>query len=432
MGGRRALRLLALLLLVAVGTAEAACGNSLVLSSSRPSAAQGEDGDKVVLEFWHTYSDLETQVFTEKVLPLFEQAYPNIRIHAVRKDSTDQLKASILATVADNKAPDVMRMDIIWVPEFAKRGALAPLSGMEGFDSLRDQFIGSMLRTALYDGEYYGLPVNATTRAAIFNKNLLQEAGLEEPPTTFDELYDASVRLKSKVSGAYGIGLCCSNGWGSLPYFWTFGGELMDADYTRATGYLDSEASRAALAKLKAWYDEGIIGPSVVGGQPGTWDGVLKGQLLMIDEAHWFQAVNASGENREYLDDIVFSTLPSDVRQGTSVLGGENLVIFGQSTHAKEAWQFIQWMTSEQPQRLMAETGLLPTNNNLHLSAPNTMIATYLEQLAHAEPRPPIPEWTKIEDVFARMVERILTGEQPVEEATRQAAQQIDAIMSVP
>ncbi|MFC5401305.1 extracellular solute-binding protein [Cohnella soli] len=425
-GIRKGLAGLAALLLI---FATACTGVRLAPVPGADGKGESASSRQIVLEFWHTYSELETEVFTKQVLPLFEEQYPDIAIHPVRKGFTDQLKDAVLAAVADNKAPDVMRMDIIWVPEFAKQGTLAKLSDMDGFDELRDQFIGSMLATAQYHGDYYGLPVNANTRAAIFNKTLLRQAGLESPPQTFSELYAAAKRLKAINPDTYGIGICCSNGWGTLPYFWTFGGKLTDPGYTQASGYLNSEASLTALRRLKSWFDEGIISRSIIGGEPGTWDGILKGKLLMIDDAHWFYTVNSSGENKSLLDDTVLGLFPSDAAPGTSVIGGENLVIFAQSKRQEAAWKFVKWMTSERPQQLMAETGLIPTNRNTRKTNHDSLTEQYQEQLARANPRPPVPGWTSIEDVFARMIERILTGEQTVEEAAAQAAEKIDKLL---
>jgi multiple sugar transport system substrate-binding protein len=387
------------------------------------------NAQRTVLEFWHTYSDIETEMFESRVLPLFEEQHPGIQIHAVRKDYTDQLKDAILAAVADNKAPDIMRMDIIWVPELAKYGALTDITAMEGFHEIRDLFIGSLIQTNYYEGKYYGLPVNASTRAAIFNKKLLHEAGLEQPPRTFAEVVEAVERLRQAKPDVYGIGICCSNGWGSLPYFWTFGGKLMDEQFTRASGYLDGPDSKAALEKLKNWYDLGWISPSITGGEPGTWDGILRGRLLMIDDAHWFYTVNAAGESKELLEDVVITLMPDDVQEGTSVIGGENLVLFDKSTKKQEAWEFMRWMMTEEPQQIMAETGLIPTIKNLQYTNQNPLFTPYLEQLNRANPRPPVPAWTEIEDIFARMVERILTNEQTIRDATREATDRIDVLL---
>lgn len=402
----------------------------LVPDNESNGPAEQQAGEPIVqIQFWHTYSELEIEVFNSRVLPLFEAEHPGIKINAVRKDHTGQLKDNVQAAVADNKQPDVMRMDVIWVPEFAKNGSLMDISNLENFDNIRDKFIGSLIQSNMYKGKYYGVPVNANTRAAIFNKKLLIEAGLDHPPDTFKELEEATKRLQKLRPEVYGIGICCSNVWGSLPYFWTFGGQLMDKNYKVASGFLNGKASIAALQKMKNGLDEGIISPSIIGGEPGTWDGILKGQLLMIDEPHWFYTVNETGPNKELLQGVEIGLLPSDVNVGTSVIGGENLVLFEKSPFKKEAWQFIQWMVTEEPQKIMSETGLIPTIKNLQGKNRNPIFDVYLDQLDRANPRPPVPAWTEIEDVFARMLERILTDEQTITEAVDEAAVIIDRLL---
>lgn len=426
-------RLLLIAAILAACALVAGCmRTSLVPDNEDPKQQNGDTGRFAVeLEYWHTYSDIEQEVFLTKVLPLFEKQYPHIRINAVRKDYTNQFKDTLLFAVADNKQPDVMRMDIIWVPEFAKKEALMELSDMSGFQNVKETFIGSLIQTNMYKGGYYGLPVNSNTRAAIYNKTLLLEAGLKEPPRTFKELVAATERLRLKRPDVYGIGVCCSNGWGMLPYFWSLGGELTDEQYTKASGYLNHDDSRAALRQMKEWLDRGIVSRSILGEVPGTWDGILKGQLLMIDEAHWFHTINSTGANKELLDDVVISLFPDGGSgEGTSVIGGENLVIFNQSNHKQEAWQFIRWMTSEEPQRIMGETGLIPTIKELENTVQSPLFKPYLEQLKQAKPRPPVPNWTVIDEVFARMVERILTDEMSIPEATDKAAAQIDALLA--
>ncbi len=416
--------------LVILGLLASGCMQVKLVSDDESTGPIIQSGESLIeLQFWHTYSELELEVFHTRVLPLFEERYPDIKIIAVRKDHTGQLKDNVQAAVADNKQPDVMRMDVIWVPEFAKNGSLMDLSNMEHFDEIAEQFIGSLIQSNMYKGKYYGVPVNANTRAAIFNKQLLKEAGLDHPPATFQELKEATKRLQLQRPEVYGIGICCSNVWGSLPYFWTFGGELMDQNYTRASGFIDGDRSKAALQKMKDGLDEGWISPSIVGGEPGTWDGILKGQLLMIDEPHWFYTVNETGPNKELLQGVEIGLLPSDVNMGTSVIGGENLVLFENSSFKEEAWKFIQWMVTEEPQKIMSETGLIPTIKNLQGKNQNPIFDVYLEQLDHANPRPPVPAWTKIEDVFARMLERILTDEQTITEAVDEAAIIIDGLL---
>ncbi|WP_276357921.1 extracellular solute-binding protein [Cohnella caldifontis] len=428
-GGRIIRRWLAVLPLFST---LAACSPYTLVEEPNASGRDSASGAKVELQFWHTYSDVETRVFEDRVLPLFEKEHPNVAVHAVRQNYTSQLNDNIVAAVADDKQPDVMRMDIIWVPQFARSGALTDLTAMPDFGEYQDRFTGSLIQTNLYDGRYYGIPLNATTMVPIYNRTLLKEAGLSAPPATFDELIAASRRLKANDPGLYGVSICCSSTWGMLPYFRTLGGELLSPALDKAGGYLDSPASVKAMRKLKAWFDEGLISPTVVGGEPGGWDGLFGRKILMIDEAHWFFTSNEHTENHALLDDMATGLFPSEERDGTSVIGGENLVLFRGSRHPQEAWTFMKFMVSEPVQEIMAETGLIPAIRDFDRAKLQPVFRVYVDQLQHAEPRPPVPQWDEVDDEFSRMVTRIFEGERPVAEALRESAAKIDAILASP
>jgi multiple sugar transport system substrate-binding protein len=83
------------------------------------------------ITFWHTYSEGEEKTFLEQVLPAFEAAYPEIKVNPIRMPY-EGLNQQIITAVAGETAPDLVRMDITWVAQFAKLGALQPIYEMEG------------------------------------------------------------------------------------------------------------------------------------------------------------------------------------------------------------------------------------------------------------------------------------------------------------
>lgn len=393
-------------------------------SSNDQAKDEGKSPEPVTIEFWHTYSDTEEVIFNEQVLPLFQSQYPHITVNATRMPY-EGLKQQVIAGVAGDAAPDLMRMDIIWVPEFAKLGALTALDDKEGFAELKDQLFPGPLATNFYNGQHYGLPLNTNTKVAIYNKALLAEAGLSEPPKTFDELVAAAKTLKAK--DIFGIGIGGTGPWTTLPYFWTLGGSVTDEAFTRASGYLNSPESVAALEKILELNQAGLLAPTILGGEPGTWDGV-KEKYLMIDDGPWFYSI--LGEDALKL--TVPALLPSGAGGSVSVVGGEDLVIFSNSKHPEEAWTFMQFLMTEEPQTIMAQTGMIPTNmkaanSDKVLAVP--FIKPYIEQLRTAKPRTPHPNWGKIEESLNLAFERAIRGEATAKEALDQAAQEIDSFL---
>jgi multiple sugar transport system substrate-binding protein len=106
--------------------------------------------ENVTLTFWHTYSEGEAKVLKDKVIPKFEADHKNIKIKSVVMPY-DGLKQQVIQAVSGNTSPDLMRMDIVWTPEFAKMGALADVDNLDGFSTLKDKFFQAPLQTNYYN-----------------------------------------------------------------------------------------------------------------------------------------------------------------------------------------------------------------------------------------------------------------------------------------
>src|SRR5690606_36046300 len=100
----------------------------------------------------------------------------------------DEFRKKLLTSMAGGTAPDLIRADIAWVPEFAELGALARLDEvMPDFDDYAGKVFPGPLSTNLWKGNYYGLPLDTNTRLLLWNKQMYEAAGLSEPPATIEE-----------------------------------------------------------------------------------------------------------------------------------------------------------------------------------------------------------------------------------------------------
>ncbi|OXS62712.1 ABC transporter substrate-binding protein [Cohnella sp. CIP 111063] len=401
-------------------------------SPSKASESSAKPAEKVTIEYWHTYSDSEEKVLLEKIKPKFETEHPNIELKLTRMPY-EGLKDQVIAAVAGDAAPDLMRMDIIWVPELASKGALKKLSDLPGFDDVKSAVFDSPMQTNIFKGEYYGVPLNTNTKVAIYNADTLKEAGLDQAPATMDELVQAARNLKSQ--GKQGIGVSSIGAWGVLPYFWSLGGKVTNDDYTQVDGYLNSPASIEALETIVSWNNEGLVIPALLGGEPGSWDGLKSGQYMMIDDGPWFFSILLGDAENTFnpLDKTVRAQLPAGPGGSISVVGGENLVSFANSKHPEEAWTFMKWMLGKEPQQIMVEAGMVPTNREAAQAidpGQNPYIGTFIEQLNTALPRTPIPQWGEMETIFNLSLEKAIRGDQTAADALNEAVKQINAILA--
>lgn len=401
------------------------CGKLSIISDSGEVHSL-EQRDERVIEFWHTYSDEESRIFEEELIPLFERTYPGIKIKPVRLVNNNELKYSLIARSSSNRGPDVVRMDIAWIPELSQSRLLLPLNQFPDFGEIKEGFRREVMDVGYYNNQYYSLPLNMNTKIGIFNRELLRKAGLTEPPRTLKETLDIA-RLYH-----YKIGMGGLETWKILPYIYGMGGVMTDPSYSRATGYLNGEATVQAVELLFNLYKDGIIERSAINGGGNNWEGVRGGNVLMTDEGPWYYSILKGPE----LVTAIKLTSRTSFPEGTgtfSILGGENLVIMKRSKEPEAAWQFVKWMTAKEAQLMMAQTGLIPTNKEAAKAlnvVKDSFIFPYVEALEHPFLRPPVKRWSKIDEIFTQYMRKIFQGDLTAREGLNRAAAEIDLLLT--
>ena len=66
------------------------------------------------------------------------------------------------------------------------------LSDYADFAEISGNYLDAPLSTNLYQGKYYGLPLDTNCKAAVVNKNVLKEIGLDDVPETMEAFIEAA------------------------------------------------------------------------------------------------------------------------------------------------------------------------------------------------------------------------------------------------
>src|SRR5207248_10544332 len=139
---------------------------AVVAATATAAGARITSGKKTTtITFWDAYSSdgPEVKRLEKVVIPYFEQTHPGI----VVKDVTipyDSLHQKLITAVAGGQLPDLVRSDIIWVPELANLGVLQPLdTTLPDFKSISSKVFAGPLATNFWKGHYYALPLDTTT-----------------------------------------------------------------------------------------------------------------------------------------------------------------------------------------------------------------------------------------------------------------------------
>ena len=401
------------------GVPDATVNGSDHSSAASDSSDPQQPAEEVTITFWHTYGDSEEAQFLNVVMPLWEKAHPEIKVEAVRQDSS-QYHQMIVTSFGTGMSPDLARVDITNVAAYAKQGGLVALSDFADFAELSAAYLEAPLSTNLYQGKYYGLPLDTNCKAAVVNTNVLKELGLNEVPATMEEFLAAA-----KDRGTYSLNVSGVGDWDMYPYFWLFGGTLTDEGFTKATGYLDSEASIAAINKLLELHDQKIFTIRDVDGSVDAWDGI-NSEYAMFFEGPWYfgsyEDCAAKG--------IVAATIPTYEGRSASVVGGEDIAVFATSKHQQAAYEFAKFMTSEEVQLAMLEAGQLPILKSLvghEAVTSNPVWSVYMKQMESAKARIPSPNNSAIQEIWSEAITSIFVEGADVAGTLHDAAARIDA-----
>jgi multiple sugar transport system substrate-binding protein len=300
---------------------------------------------------------------------------------------------------------------------------------MDDFQELADRTFPGVLSTNLWKGDYYGLPLDTNTRVLITNPDALALTGLDAPPATFDEFQAAADALDGT-----GVTLFADGGlgaWNLMPWIWSGGGDITDADLTTSTGYLDSDENVATLQMLVDLYQEGQASSGLVGneGAVSTSEGLPGGQYATILDGPWMTGIWAD----QFPDFApLYSPVPAGDGGSISVVGGEDIVLTASSKHQEEAMEFIRYTQSDEFQLALVPTGQLTVIQELGDQQVELVPAleVFTEQLATARARLAIPNASEVDTILNTELVPAFEGTISVKEALSNAAAKIDELLA--
>ncbi|MDR0397168.1 MAG: extracellular solute-binding protein [Oscillospiraceae bacterium] len=383
----------------------------ITLASFRCNASAEET--PVTITFWHTYGDAEAPVIDELIVPMFEAVNPGLKVEAVRQSG--DFNQMLVAALGAGVVPDAARVDITKTSAYAKLGGIVAMDEIEGFAALKDAVLEGPLSTNLWNGRYYGLPLNTSCKAAVVNLEQMRALGFNGAPATMEEFIAAAME---KAPGEYKLSVSGLGDWDMYPYFWLFGGALTDEGFTKASGYLDSAASVDAIKAIQQMHDGGVFTIRDVDGTPDAWDGI-NSQYAMFFEGPWYP----------FSDSVVPATIPSYNGRSVSIVGGENIVIFSGSDEKEAAFTFARFMLSEEAQLKLLEVGVLPALKSCVESEAvrnDPKWSVYMNQLSSAKSRILTPQASTVEQLWSDAMSMIFLEGADVWETLAMTAAEID------
>ena len=115
--------------------------------------------------------------------------------------------------------------------------------------------------------------------------------------------------------------------------------------------------------------------------------------------------------------------------RSASVVGGEDIAVFSTSEQKDAAYEFAKFMTSEEVQLAMLQSGQLPILKSLvenEAVTSNPVWSVYMKQMESAKARIPSPNNSAIQEIWSEMVTSIFVDGADAAQAMHDAAARID------
>ncbi|MFF5566671.1 extracellular solute-binding protein [Streptomyces sp. NPDC012623] len=386
--------------------AATACG-----SDGESDSAGGKGGELSGTVTWWDTSTVgsEDKVF-KKLAEGFTAQHPKVKVNYVNVPFGDAQNKFKNAAQSGSGAPDVIRSEVAWTPEFADLGYLAPLDGTAALKDEKD-FLPQAAASTEYDDKTYAVPQVIDSMGIFYNKKIFKDAGVEVPKT-IDELKSVSKKIKDKT-GKTGMYLRGDDAYWFLSFLYGEGGNLVDAKSKTVT--VDDEAGVKAMTVVKDLVDSGAAKTDATDGWENMQASFKDGEVAMIINGPWAVADTYGGAQFKDKANLGIAPVPAGSAGQGAPQGGHNLAVYAGSKNLDASYAFTEYMTSAASQAKVAEQlSLLPTRTSVYDMpgvADNEIVGFFKPVVDKAVERPWIPETGSLFAPLVTEYTKVLTGQ---------------------
>lgn len=380
---------------------------------------------ETVVDFTVAEYSSKTGPFFQEVADAFQAENPDIKIN-IEVVPWDTLLQRLTTDVAGGSAPDISIIGTRWLLDFAAQGVAEPIDAYLT-PEFKSVFVDSFMAPSVIDGQIMGLPVAASARAMMINKDLYDAAGATAP-TNWDEFYEASKKIAA-LPDTFAFGLQGKEIETDAYYYyslWTHGGDILKAD---GTSGLDTPEALEAVKLYKQMIDEGLTQPSPTNyNREDVFNLFKQGKVGTI-----FTFPMLIPQIKEEAPNMHYEILPFPEGKAKATYGvTDTLMVFADSDAKEAAWKFIEFAYKDEwREKFDLGEGFLPVTKNVaaldHFTK-DPDVAGFAAGLPYAHFAPTIANWEEIADTTVRTLQQIYLGEVTPEDGLAAAAAEINAI----
>lgn len=400
-----------------------AAAGSTALALAACGGGGGSSAGTVTLQMVESITSSSRTELLRGLLDQYEQETPGVRVELV-SPPTEQADQKLQQMLQAGSGVDVLEVRDLTIGPFTNNGWLHDMSeqteAWAGFDELTDQ--ARAFATSV-DGKTYAIPYGFYGLSLYYRPDLLQEAGFDEAPATWEELVEQAGAIQNPGSGRYGYAFRgTSNAIGqALAALEAYNAEDLDLEnaYQLSSGetIFSSAASQEALDLYIELYREGSPESSVSWGYPEVVEAFTNGSTaFLLQDPEVIAAVEQSSLSEDQWAVAPLVTGPGGKATWPMATAGWGVAESSENKEAAVA--LVQWLSGEPSTTFAKENSLVPiqqaaAEDDFFKTGPWAAYVTMTEApdtyLSCQEPRG-VAWWTEWGQRSDSDLQKILTG----------------------
>ena len=221
----------------------------------------------------------------------FQAMHPNVRV-SVTPFAHGDMEVKVLTAVAGGVTPDIAYLHQDWTATFAHKNVIYPDEEFLNSSEILDDFHDGVIAEFKLFGKTWGLPVTSQPGYSLYNRNITEPLGLEDPWDLYDKgeyttdwyfQYLQAARQGEGVDSIYGADEFAPVLKVQYVALWGFDSPVWNEDVTEMAFHTDkaAEAWNWLAAPVKnGWVPSRQDQKATVGGSAGLFNSGKLGMIL--------------------------------------------------------------------------------------------------------------------------------------------------------
>lgn len=343
------------------------------------SAEVKEKMKPIELNFWSVYDDSDAY---DDLIAAYQANHPNITI-SYRKFRYEEYERQLLEAWAEDRGPDIFAVPNSWLAKYRSKIEPMPAKITMAYvyqkgnlqketvtelrttptitiRQLKDGFPDVVAADVIYNDQVYGLPLSLDTMVMYYNRDILANAGVVNPPATWNEFQEAAKKITRvgtsgtstqriiRSGAAMGTGANVDRAFDIISLL-LLQNDAISIDSQTAPSFRNTNDSNPVYDAVTFYTDFAMPGKDVYSWNremPGSMTAFMAGQVGMAFGYNYNLATIRAQSPKLRLGIAPVPQLNPDAPRNYANYWLNTVA--KKSEHAQEAWDFVLYISSSE------------------------------------------------------------------------------------